>query len=482
MTSPRMRLPLRRLLLLPAALLVLLGAPVLALQDPTPPTATTNEVPLPSGGGAVGEGWTSPPTPIEATVVGVTWDGDPNAEFAVEVRDDGKWTKATSVEGGGEADVGTPDGDRAATFTGNATEPIWVGPGVTDVRVTLTEGSAAGVAVLAVDTDPGSVPANAAGAIGDAFELNRSGSDRYLFAGAMFGGAAILGALGLGWSPTRGRRRAVMASGLAVVALLTAACLPPRLPASVPTPQPYIHGRGEWGARAPVCGPDYATGIEFAVVHHTVNSNSYSQGQVPQIVKGIQAYHMDANGYCDIAYHFMIDRFGGIWEARAGGIDQPVIGGHSGGFNYGSTSAALIGDFTGAPPPQASWYALVHLLRWRLSVGGVDPSRGFSHVVADSPCRCMNWPPGTSVFFSNAIVWHRDLDQTSCPGNAWIGWLPELRVQVQDGIYLAPTTTTPTSEPAAAPAADTTTSSSSTTTSTSTSTSDPTATTSSSSP
>ena len=33
------------------------------------------------------------------------------------------------------------------------------------------------------------------------------------------------------------------------------------------------------------------------------------------MIRGIQAYHMDANGYCDIAYHFIVDRFGGIWEA-----------------------------------------------------------------------------------------------------------------------------------------------------------------------
>jgi hypothetical protein len=457
-----MRLPLRRLLLLPAALLVLLGAPGLAAQQAGAPSATTEEVSIPSADGAVGNGWASPPTPVDATIVGVSWEGDPDAEFSVEVRGEQGWTTPTPVEGGDEADVGTPDGERAATFTDNTSEPVWIGPDASEVRVSLTDGSATNVDLVAVDTAPGSAPADAAGAIGDAIGLDRSGSDRYVFAGATFAGAAILTALALGWSPARGRRRALMASGLGVIALLTAACVPPRLPASIPTPQPYIHGRGEWAARAPVCGPDYATRIGFAVVHHTVNSNSYSQGQVPQLVNGIQAYHMNANGYCDIAYHFMIDRFGGIWEARGGGLDQPVIGAHAGGFNYGSTSAALIGDFTSTVPTQAAWYALVHLLRWRLSVGGVDPSQGFSHVVADSPCGCQNWPPGTPVFFSNAIVWHRDLDQTACPGNAWVSWLPYLREQVQDGISVQQSTE---SAPAEQEAADTTTSTSTTSTS-----------------
>ena len=94
------------------------------------------------------------------------------------------------------------------------------------------------------------------------------------------------------------------------------------------------------------------------------------------MVRGIQSYHMDANGYCDIAYNFLIDKYGQIFEGRDGGIDKPVIGGHAGGFNTGSVGVALIGDYSTVKPTDAQWQALVHLLRWRLSVGGVDPADG----------------------------------------------------------------------------------------------------------
>ena len=39
-----------------------------------------------------------------------------------------------------------------------------------------------------------------------------------------------------------------------------------------------------------------------------------------------------------------IDRFGTIYEARAGGIEEAVWGAHTGGFNYYSSGVALIGE------------------------------------------------------------------------------------------------------------------------------------------
>ena len=36
------------------------------------------------------------------------------------------------------------------------------------------------------------------------------------------------------------------------------------------------------------------------------------------MLRGIQSFHQNTNGWCDIAYNFIVDRFGRIWEARAG--------------------------------------------------------------------------------------------------------------------------------------------------------------------
>lgn len=96
-------------------------------------------------------------------------------------------------------------------------------------------------------------------------------------------------------------------------------------------------------------------------------------------------------------------------------------------------------------PTDAQWNALVLLLRWRLSVARVDPTQGFWQTVGSSPCNCQRWAVGTSVFLPNAIVGHRDVDFTDCPGAAFYPELTLLRQQVQSGIVFPPTTTTSSS-------------------------------------
>jgi hypothetical protein len=463
---------MRRLLIVPAAALVLLGGPVLATEATTPPPATTNEVAVAPAGQTVQPGWTSESTPVDANLVGVEWDGDPAAEFTVEAQHaDGSWEPASPVgtDADNQPDAGTKDAASVAQDTSLASEPVWVGDDATAVRVALTSGEAANVTVAAVNADPAASPSGSAGANAGWFPAVR-GSGRYLFAGALFAIAALLVALAFGWSPWRRRSLRLLVLPM-LAALVLAACIPP--PPSgggsgIAEPQPAMFTRGDWGARPFSCagGPEYASSLKFAVVHHTVNSNNYQPGDSAAMVRAIQAYHMDVNGYCDIAYHFVIDKYGQIFEGRDGGIDRPVIGGHAGGFNTGSTGVALLGDYSNVNATPAQWEALVHLLRWRLSVGGVDPSLGFWHTVGESPCNCQNWPPGTVVHFDNAIVGHRDVDQTACPGNTFYPQLGNLREQVQSGIVIPPPTTTTTTP-------STTTSTSTSTTSTTSTTAPP---------
>ena len=86
---------------------------------------------------------------------------------------------------------------------------------------------------------------------------------------------------------------------------------------------PQILTRADWGAdeslrsHNPGCStPAYSSTIKVAFVHHTATSNDYTPDQVPAILRSIYAYHVLSNGWCDIGYNFVIDKFGRIWEGR----------------------------------------------------------------------------------------------------------------------------------------------------------------------
>ena len=478
-TSPkRYHFPVRRLLLLPAAALVLLGSPVLATENTTPPPPTVSDVAIAPAGRTVQEGWKSATTAVDANLVGVKWEGDPAATFTVQARGaNGAWSEATPIDGDSDnqADAGSKDATAAAAAgPQRATDPVWVGDGTTAVRVVLTSGAATNVTVAAVDAASAGAPSGSAGAL-TGWMPNVHGPDRYFFAGALFALAALLAALALGWAPrlrrggSRRRRSALMLVVIGGLAL-SACRIPP--PPGNGTMMPNIIPRSQWGARpfgtGPVpCpgGPEYAP-VSFVVIHHTVNGNNYSASQSAAMVRGIQSYHMDANGYCDIAYHFLIDKYGQIFEGRAGGIDQPVIGGHAGGFNAGSVGVALIGDYTSIRPSTAQWQSLVRLLRWRMSIARINPNDSFIQQVGASPCNCQRWPVGYIVGFASTIVGHGDVDHTSCPGNGVESLLPDLRWQVSIGIVFPPTTTSSTSTSTSTSTSSTSTSSTTTTSTT----------------
>ena len=184
---------------------------------------------------------------------------------------------------------------------------------------------------------------------------------------------------------------------------------------------PAIISRAQWGAdesivRAP---PSYANRVRFAVVHHTAGTNSYTMAQSAAIVRGIQRYHVLANGWNDIGYNFLVDKYGQIFEGRGGGIDRNVIGAHAQGFNTGSTGVAVLGTYSAVGASTAARAALVRLLAWRLDVAHVDPLSKLTWISGGNP----EYPAGTAVHL-RAVAGHRDTGPTSCPGGALYGQLP----------------------------------------------------------
>jgi N-acetylmuramoyl-L-alanine amidase/FlgD Ig-like domain len=180
-----------------------------------------------------------------------------------------------------------------------------------------------------------------------------------------------------------------------------------------PVRQPAIVRRPGWNADERIVrgAPSIASRLRFSVVHHTAGSNSYSRSQSAAIVRGIQRYHVLGNGWDDIGYNFLVDKYGRIFEGRGGGITKNVIGAHAGGFNTGSVGVAVIGIYDATSISSAARSALQRLLAWRLDVAHVNPRSRVEAISGGSS----RWPAGRSVSL-RTVSGHRDTSLTSCPG------------------------------------------------------------------
>jgi uncharacterized protein with LGFP repeats len=205
------------------------------------------------------------------------------------------------------------------------------------------------------------------------------------------------------------------------------AAVPIRVPAA--TQRPSIVPRLSWGADESIrrTPPTYAPKLRFAIVHHTAGANDYTRDQAPAVVKAIQLYHVKGNGWNDIGYNFLVDRFGTIYEGRYGGIDRNVVGAHALGFNTSSVGIAVLGTYGKSPPSQAAQDAVARLLAWRLDLAHVDPTSTLTVVSGGSE----RFAAGIPVTL-RAVSGHRDTGMTECPGSAFYSRLDAIAAAARE--------------------------------------------------
>ena len=307
--------------------------------------------------------------PRRFALAGVQWSSPMGAAIEIRTRThDGQWSRWAP------ASVTGHDGDpTAATSGASFGEPLWVG--AADIVQLRSRSAVRGVVIHFVAARP---------------------------------------------SPTRAEAAAASVGALALAT--------PTLHAG--PGQPPIIARSAWaGNHAPPAGSAFYGEIKLAFVHHTVNPNGYGPGEVPGMLLAIFDYHRYVRGFFDIGYNFVVDAFGRIWEARAGGIDEPVIGAQAGAYNAESTGAAVLGTFDSVVPSAAAIDALEHLLAWKLALHGV-PSIGEVRVEVDpSDAYYTPFRPGQMVLLPR-VAGHRQGDLTSCPGDAFFAHLPSIRPRV----------------------------------------------------
>ncbi|MGH9271000.1 MAG: N-acetylmuramoyl-L-alanine amidase, partial [Ilumatobacteraceae bacterium] len=178
-----------------------------------------------------------------------------------------------------------------------------------------------------------------------------------------------------------------------------------------------ISPRAAWaGSDRPPLGPFAVEDVRLLLVHHTAtHSRPYTAASVPEIIRSSYDYHTSAvKGWKDVCYNFMVDRFGGVWEARGGSLAGPVVADATGGSQGFAQLVCMIGDFTSVMPSDAALTSLRRVLAWLGHRDGVNtvPGARVQFVSRGSN----RWRAGTTVDAAT-ISGHRDMTWTGCPGD-----------------------------------------------------------------
>ncbi|HEX4902784.1 MAG TPA: DUF4214 domain-containing protein [Acidimicrobiales bacterium] len=294
--------------------------------------------------------------------------------LAVRSRNDGTWSGWTELVA---TQDDAPDGPRASH---PGIGPVWIGHGSEQVEVAVLEGSTEAVRVVGLH--PASTPVA---------------------------------------SGISGLRNALRAG----VAQLTGSS--------------FVRPRSDWATSDMgwKCsgGPTEARTLRAMIVHHTAtNTEPYAAADVPNIIRGFWRYHVGTRGWCDVAYNFFVDRFGGVWEGRQGGITKAIVGGHTYGFNSDTTSVSQIGNFQEQVPSNAMTTSTSRLVGWKLGYHGLDP-QGSTTVTNRTGSTFKGVPNGGQVPV-RVVSGHRDLGTTSCPGQHTYATLPTIRSQARTSAHL----------------------------------------------
>lgn len=189
-----------------------------------------------------------------------------------------------------------------------------------------------------------------------------------------------------------------------------------------------------------------------SIIHHGASPDSYTDGAT--VVRSYWNYHVYSNGWDDIGYNYLLDKFGNMFIGRHNPNlpTTDVKGAHAGNCNSKSIGINFIGnsDAVGTAPTEVQLAKCTDLLAWWYNYNELDPT---------SSAQIIN-QAGAFYFDRYRISGHRDVNQdsngnlgTTCPGATLYAMLPDIRTRVaqriadcEGGDTIAPTTEITASE------------------------------------
>ncbi len=160
----------------------------------------------------------------------------------------------------------------------------------------------------------------------------------------------------------------------------------------------------------------YPQNVEKFIIHHTaselkdLNGDRRLDGRdYKDMIRAIYYYHAITRGWGDIGYNYIIDPLGNVYQGRYGG--ERVIGAHARCYNNGSIGISVIGNYAKKSISEPAFNALVTLIAEKAKLHNINPE-------------------GASFFRGKRmpnIIGHRDVGNTTCPGDQFYSLLSKLR-------------------------------------------------------
>lgn len=200
--------------------------------------------------------------------------------------------------------------------------------------------------------------------------------------------------------------------------------------AAASTSKPPIVTRAEWGADESLRDKrlENSKTVQVMFVHHTAGSNSYTRSESPAVVRGLYSYYVNTLDYADMGYNFLVDKYGTIYEGRAGSITKPVRSAATGGFNTDTMAVVAMGNFETAPASDDMVKGIAKILAYRLSSFHRNP---YDTKVLKAEVGSSRYDAGEKAKF-RVVSGHRDAGYTACPGQKLYDRIPAIRKLTAD--------------------------------------------------
>jgi hypothetical protein len=149
--------------------------------------------------------------------------------------------------------------------------------------------------------------------------------------------------------------------------------------------------------------------VEHVIIHHADTANFND----PVLeMRSIYYFHAITRGWGDIAYNYLVDFMGNVYEGRVGG--ETAVGCHAEGYNAGSCGICLMGRFFEDDITPEMHNAIVWIASWAGRDLDLEASAPF-YDIAELP----------------SICGHRDVNNTTCPGQEFYDTLDLVRTEAR---------------------------------------------------